>query len=425
MSASTLPAFFDQPSARIDQAAKVMLVLSLFWMPISTAATNIFMGMTLITWLLAGGFRSRWGALRGNRFAYATVALFLIMCIGSLWSTGSREDILFQLHKYAKLLFMLPAITLLQEDKWRQRGLAAFGLAMLITLAFSLVSTIWPLPFVRGTAAGPSDNHFVFRDHIAQNLMMSFFALLMAVRWQFENINNRRAIWLALALLSAIDILFFVQGRTGYVSLAFNAAVFVLFLRDWKLRVASLFVVGLIALISVQYSNNLKSRVNLAVTEYQEQDEKKLTSVGQRVEFFKKGVQLIKERPLFGFGTGAYHKEFCRVADTQEWCLAGGFHPHNQFLAFGVQLGIAGLIAYLAYIGICVGQALKLPEGDRILGVGLVATLVADSIFHAPLFLIAEAAFFMLLFPLFMATQTSANNTAALAGNLRDRTSNS
>lgn len=407
MNTMTMQAYFDRPQERIDRAAKVLLVLSLFWMPISTAATNVFMGLTLIAWLLAGGFRARFDTLRGNWFAYATVVLFLMMCVGSLWSTGSREDIVYQLHKYAKLLFMLPAITLMQEEKWRNRGLAAFGLAMLITLVLSLASVVWPLSFVRGTAGGPSDNHFVFRDHIAQNLMMSFFALLVAVRWQFENVQRKRALWLALAILSVIDILFFVHGRTGYVSLAFNAAVFIIFLGSTRLRIASAVVFVLIALMAVQYSNNLKNRVNLAVTEYKEQDEKKLTSVGQRVEFLKKGLLLIKERPLFGFGTGAYHKEFCRVADTQEWCLAGGFHPHNQFLAFGVQLGIAGILVYLGYLAVCVVQALKSAPQDRILGVGLVATLIADSIFHAPLFLIAEAAFFMLLFPIFMATRAS------------------
>lgn len=210
-----------------------------------------------------------------------------------------------------------------------------------------------------------------------------------------------------LGLLSIIDILFFVQGRTGYVSLAFNALVFVVLLRKARERAIALLAFALIAIAAAQFSANFNARVNLAVTEYQAQDEKKLSSVGQRVEFFKKGLQLIKERPLFGFGTGSYHKEFCRVADTEEWCLAGGFHPHNQFIAFGVQLGIAGLIAYLAFLAVCVQQALLLPDPSRIMAVGLVATLIADSIFHAPLFLIAEAAFFMLLFPLFMADKRS------------------
>ncbi len=409
MHTTTMQSYFDQPQERIDQVAKVMLVLSLFWMPISTAATNVFMGLTLIAWILSGGFRARWEALRGNWFAYATVGLFMMMCIGSLWSTGSRDDILYQVHKYAKLLFMLPAITLMQDEKWRERGLMAFCAAMLLTLSLSLLSAVWPLPFVRGTAGGPSENHFVFRDHIAQNLMMSFFALVLMAKARFaENWESRWLAWL-LALLSIIDILFFVQGRTGYVSLAFNVCVFLLLMSGLKQRIIVAAAFGLLALLTVQYSTNFKARVELAAQEYHAQEEKQLTSVGQRVEFAKKSLQLMKERPLFGFGTGSYRKEFCRVADTAEWCLAGGFHPHNQFLAFGVQLGALGILGYLAFMLVSVKQALALPPAQQLMGIGLVATLVADSIFHAPLFLIAEAAFFILLLPLFTSTSEKSN----------------
>jgi O-antigen ligase len=413
MASLNLQSLLDTPQQGIDTAAKVLLVISLFFMPISTAATNIFMGLTLIAWLLSGGFQTRWHTLRSNWFAWATAGLFLIMCIGSSWSTGSRDDILFQLHKYAKLLFMLPAITLMQEEKWRERGLMAFGAAMLLTLALSLLSVVWPLPFVRGTAGGPSDNHFVFRDHIAQNLMMSFFALLLLVKGRFASSQGIRLLYLALGFLSIIDILFFVHGRTGYVSLAFNAFVFVMFLGNLRQRIIAILGFALIAVAAAQFSSNFNARVNQAVTEYEEQDEKKLSSIGQRVEFFKKGMQLMKERPLFGFGTGSYHKEFCRVADTQEWCLAGGFHPHNQFIAFGVQLGIVGLLTYLLYLAVCLKQALLLAPEARVMAVGLVATLVADSIFHAPLFLIAEAAFFMLLFPIFMAARPDSHEPEA------------
>ena len=407
MNAAALHYLIDSPGQRIETTAKAMLVAALFFMPISTAATNVSMGLTLIAWLLAGGFRARLASLKGNQFAYATLVFFLLLCIGASYSTGSREDILFDLHKYAKLLFMLPAITLMQEESWRKRALMAFGTAMLLTLALSLISVIGPLPFIRGGGGG---NHFVFRDYIAQNLMMSFFALVMLVRGKFDTVGWKRIAFSLLALLSIIDILFFVQGRTGYVSLALNLLVFVTFLDNMKQRAVATLLILLIGLAAFQYSTHLKYRVDLAVTEYKEQDEKKLTSVGQRVEFFKKGVQLISERPLLGFGTGSYHKEFCRVADTQEWCLAGTFHPHNQFISFGVQLGFTGVLAYLLYLFICVKQAWSQALETRILGIGMIATLVVDSVLHAPLYLIAEAAFFILLLPVFMASGSKENS---------------
>jgi O-antigen ligase len=274
---------------------------------------------------------------------------------------------------------------------------------MLLTLGLSLLSVAWPLPFVRGTENGPSNNHFVFRDHIAQNLMMSFFALVMAIRARFHSIGGKRLLYWALAILSIIDILFFVLGRTGYVSLALNAMVFWFFLESARQRIAVAISVALIAIMTLQLSSGFRDRIDLAIQEYQEHEKKELSSVGQRIEFIKKGMQLILERPVTGFGTGSYKTEFCRVADSPEWCTAGGFHPHNQFIAFGVQLGLVGIMAYLIWLAVSLKQALRLPLESKILGVGLLATLMVDSMFHAPLFLVAESAFFMLMLPLFMA----------------------
>lgn len=394
--------YLTSPNPSIDRGAKFLLLAAVFCMPISTAATNIFMGLTLLAWLISGGFHERFVSLRSNWFAVGTVGLFLMICAGSFHSTGETEDILFQIHKYAKLLFMLPAITLMKDDEWRHRALLAFSTAMLITLALSLISVVWPLSIVRGTAGGASDNHFVFRDHIAQNLMMSFFALVLAVKGRFARTSSKKMLYLILAALCIIDILFFVAGRTGYVSLVLNALVFLFFLGSVKQRGGALLVCILIGILTVQFSNTFKSRINLAITEFQNQDKKDLSSVGQRIEFIKKGAQLIAERPVIGFGTGSYKKEFCRVADTDEWCFAGGFHPHNQFIAFGVQLGAVGIIGYLLYMLAGVLQALRFTGEQKILAIGLIATLFADSLFHAPLFLISEAAFFILMLSILM-----------------------
>jgi membrane-bound acyltransferase YfiQ involved in biofilm formation len=47
-------------------------------------------------------------------------------------------------------------------------------------------------------------------------------------------------------------------------------------------------------------------------------------------------------------------------------------------------------------------QALRFTGEQKILAIGLIATLFADSLFHAPLFLISEAAFFILMLSILM-----------------------
>lgn len=397
-------------NVKLQHIARVLLVLTVFSMPISTATTNVLMALTLLFWLAAGGHREQFEALKGNWVIRVTIALFALICIGSLYSTGPLKDIGFQIQKYARLLFIFPAMGLLLEEKWRERAMTAFIAAMGLTLALSLLSVILPLPFVKGTAGGPSTNHYVFKDHIAQNLIMSFFALVMLAKGQAATHRGKRLAYFAVALLAAIDILFFVQGRTGYLSLALNVLVVVVFMVKGRQRWMWLAASVLAAILAFSLSSNLKDRIELAVQEYKASDRKELSSVGQRVEFTKKSIELMKERPLFGFGTGSYPTEFCRVAESKEWCEAGKFHPHNQFLAFGVQLGITGMLAYLLLLVAMTTQAIRTQPPSSTIGLGLVATLLADSIAHAPLFLATEAQFFILLLSIGFVSSPSKSN---------------
>ncbi len=390
------------PIVYLDTAAKFLLICSVFFMPIGTAPTNIFIVLTLAAWLLAGGFKERLSIFHNNYFSYAVLILYGLLLIGALYSTGDISDIKFQLAKYLKLLFLLVAMSLLQEKKWQQWALNAFMLAMIITLALSLISVLTPLSFVKGTAGGPSDNHFVFKDHIAQNLLMSFFVLLMLIRSQTAASRNLAAVYLLVAALAIIDIVFFVQGRTGYISLAFNISIFIFFYAPPNRRILWLAAAVIVGFVCFHLSSNFSSRIELAVSEFQKQDAKELTSVGQRVEFTKKSLELIKEHPFFGTGTGSYAKEFCRVAISAEWCEAGRHHPHNQFLAFGVQLGLVGILAYLAFLGSALHQARRFALPEKVLCIGLLGTMLTDSILHAPLFLVTETQFFVLMLAIMM-----------------------
>jgi O-antigen ligase len=272
---------------------------------------------------------------------------------------------------------------------------------MLLTLALSLITVVWPLSFIPSTANGPTTNHFVFKDHIAQNLMMSFFALLLAVSVLFAKDLTKKFVLFSLAILAVVDILFFVAGRL-YISRIKFICINV-FLPGIKRKISGFIIFFIIATLTLQYSDNFRDRVELAITEFKSQEKKELTSVGQRVEFFKKSIELIKERPIFGFGTGSYAREFCRIADSAEWCEAGKFHPHNQFIAFLVQLGVIGFAAYLVFIAAAIKSAIYQPRPIQICGLGLVATLIADSMTHAPLFLVTEAQFFILGFSALLA----------------------
>src|SRR5690606_7733633 len=134
----------------------------------------IFIGLTLFFWLAAGGYAERWRAVGRSYFVWSIVLLYGLLLIGAIYSSAQPASIKLELGKYAKLLFGIVAISLLQEKVWRDRGINAFGLAMFITLVISMLSLVLPIAFMDGASGKIGGSHHVFKDKILHNLMMSF-----------------------------------------------------------------------------------------------------------------------------------------------------------------------------------------------------------------------------------------------------------
>ncbi len=377
-------------------------ICSIFFMPIGTAPTFLFMALSIFFWITSGNYTKKFNLLINNKFAQSVVILIFIFFLGSIYSNAEYDEIIYQILKYTKLFFILIGLSLVTDKKWQKIGINVFCIAMLITLFLSLTSVIFPLSFVKGTAGGASNNHFVFKDHIAQNLLMSYFALVMLVKSQETPKILIKYISFVIALLAIIDIVFFVQGRTGYISLVINILLFIIYFSPRKKIWLYIILAVISSSILFGLSKNFTSRIELAATEFQNKESKELTSVGQRVEFFKKSLELIKERPILGWGTGSYAQQFCRVAISEEWCQAGKFHPHNQFMAIGVQIGLLGIGVFLYFLWSAIETARKLDLHQKVLALGLISTLIVDSFLHAPLFLVSEAQFFIIMLGLLL-----------------------
>lgn len=395
-----------------EQCAKYLLVCSIFFMPLGTVPTNSLIALTFISWLLAGNFYERLRFLKTSYFGLSILALFSLIFIGVSYSNSPVEDINIQIIKYLKLLFIIVAMSLLNEEKWRKRALNAFSLSMLTILVLSIFSAVIHFMNLNINSFGSPGNYYVFKDHISQNLMMSFFALLMLIKSTQQEKIFKKIGFQILFILAAIDVFFLVQGRTGYISMAINIFIAVFYLVPKERRWIFLIGIFISGLIIFQVKNNFSDRIKLAVTEFEHQDSKELTSIGQRIEFTKKSILLIKERPIFGWGTGSYPTQFCRVAISEEWCQAGKFHPHNQFLAFGVQLGLVGILTYLIFLGSIIKTTLTFQKNEKMLNLGIIGALITDSILHAPLFLVTEAHFFTLTLAVCMSYSLKNNKSS-------------
>jgi O-antigen ligase len=68
------------------------------------------------------------------------------------------------------------------------------------------------------------------------------------------------------------------------------------------------------------------------------------TSSGERLVFWKKSIEFIRESPIIGHGTGSIHPLFEKSAIGQTGAASEAtVNPHNQTLAVGIQLGLVGV----------------------------------------------------------------------------------
>ena len=391
MSIST---FFE----RCNAAALLTLVVLFFAFPVSLALANLLMVLTLVLWALGGHWQERWEAVKGNPVAWLALGLYLWMCAGVLYTPAKWPEVQQHLGKYFKLSFILLVISLLPSGVWRKRATWAFGLAMLFTLLSTYANIWWQLPWSRTQNQGWGQDHTVVKDYISQGLMMSMLALLALA----AVINSKlrvlvRVLAAAVAVAAIVSITHLSYGRTGYVAVLVVLGAFAVFaMGGWRRVLVLLCMTGAVAGLYLS-SPSLQGRVEQAISEARNYNAEDLSSIGQRLYFAEKTWVLIQEKPLLGWGTGAYHDQFCRVADTQVWCDAGRFHPHNQVLFIWMEHGLLGLLLLLGLILTPMARVWRESGPRAVVLAGFSGLFLVGSLTHGSLWLSTESHFFTLM----------------------------
>lgn len=378
------------PHVFLRAAAAFSLIAAYFSIPWTLAGANITLLCLVLAWVLGGAWRQRWDVACDNAVTFPLLALYGLILLGALYTTAPWRVVLDHWLKYDKLLLMVIAISLMARDeKTRERCWTAFTIAALFTLASSYLSIWWRLPWSRAQTLGWGGDHSVFKDYITQSVLMVllmlrglYLALRTPVAWQ-------RAAWLAVAVLAFVCNTQLLYGRTGYVATAVAVLAFVLAMVPVRRWWMALGLVAVVLGVAVLLSPTIVPRVALGLKELGQVPET-TTSIGPRLYFLHYGLELFSQKPWLGWGTGAYHGEFCRIATTPEWCAAGSFHPHNQFLFFMIEHGLPGLVAFAGVFVAALWQARRMERLDRAVAIAFVGVAGVGSLTHSGIWLANE-----------------------------------
>ena len=395
---------------RALQGAQLSLVGVFFFIPIWLAATNTLMAIMLICWLLAGEFKLRWESVKNNPITLPALLLYGLVIVGMSYGPASPTEMLQHLNKYSKFLFILIAISLLQEAAWRQRCWQAFTFAMVFTLA-SVYANIWfDLPWSVTHNKGWDIDHTVFKDYIAQSIMMALFVLLCIHQCLQTPQRKIQALWAALGTLAFVSVTHLSNGRTGYLSLLLSLAVYGLTIIHRPKKWLWVSAASLIFALLISTSTTLSHRFHSVISDIQSYTQKstggatnyQMTPSGARLAMWKLSISQMAKQPLIGAGTGSYHSIAKQEFTDPELCSKNCIHPHNQFLFFGVEYGLLGILAYLFYFYRPYKFAQTLSPPHKSLLLGFLSILFVDSMTHGALWLSVESHFFTFIMALLM-----------------------
>lgn len=399
----------------MQKLINAIIIFACFSIAMPTAWVSVASAFLLFAWIISGKYSEKFKLIYKNPAAISVLILFSFYCIGSIYSSGNIKESGTFLLKYAKLLIIPIIISVVRTKKIRHNGMNAFLFGALILLSISYFKWLGIIPMNLGLHDLPdnSQGYLAFKNRIAHNILMSFLMFVFFCKAYFDK-TQWRWVWLVIALLSLIDLMYLVGGRSGQII----ALCFILFLPLYFYGKEA-YKYLLIAAISIfmlhkQLEPLMPGRLIKTGQEVSEHKSgEHLTSAGIRLEMYKNTLSLIKQSPFIGYGTGALRYEYNKLANTQDTLLKDVPNPHNQYLLTFFELGMAGFAALIFMFYRFWQHSNVIARSDTYAGMylkGVVLTIAIGSMFNSLLLDATEGKFYCVLTGLLLSAYTKKND---------------
>ena len=388
------------------------IILACFSLHLPIAWLSISSGLIVVLWILKFDYFSSFKILKRNPAALIALALLGLYLLGLIFTKASWDLGLKFFLKYTKLLLIPIIISISPSERIRSLGLKAFLFSSLIILFISYAQFFNLLPDLNHFL--PKDTYkfndtegcIVFKGYIAHNILMAFAMFMMLCRFAYTKKLTYKIVWLFLAAMAFLNIIYLVHSRTGQII----SILLIIFFVIYHYRIKSLFWLLMIVISIFVFRNELLPLVPNKILETQHEvvshdasKDSTSTSAGRRYEIYHNTISLIKNSYGIGFGTGSFKEEYANFVANQHTFLLNPSNPHNQYLLTTLELGIFGLSVFLLmfYIHWNLSGYLKNREHDCLVK-GLIILIGVGSLFNSLFLDATEGKFYCLLIGLLL-----------------------
>ncbi len=347
--------------------------------------------------------------------ARAALLLLAVLAAATVWSEAPLAQRLRSLWDWRPLLLLIVCLAVFDEPWARRRALLAFVAAATVGAAWSY----WT--WAHGYSTVLDNNHglsgIVLRNPVTQGMAFALACFLAAMLALTAHDLDRR---LRMALIAAAvfllgNLVFVSSGRSAHLLLLILLAVTALRgLRGWP-RLAAIAALPLAAALAFSASPMLQNRFGLLVQELRTPAAtEQFSAMGMRAVAWKLSAQLVRERPLLGYGMGGIGAAYARAVKASAytgWAATPLLDPHNQYLQVQLQAGVAGSLAFLGFLLAALRHRAAQP--CRTWAVAMLLGWCATSLATSHFTTFAESHMLMLLLGILLAVEPRAAHAGA------------
>ena len=289
--------------------------------------------------------------LQGMRTPVAVLIAFFAFALSLFWTVAPPAEALGSLAKYGKLIMIILMLLLIRDRREAGYALGAFVAAQIFLLGSSwMLFAHVPVPWATSNWV---QDYSVFSSYLDQGIISAVFA---AICWHFRahapgRFGLQAAVFLALAALA--NVFFVLNGRSGHVVAIALLSMAIMWELPKKYRATVVLLPFLLASVLFFSSTKVHDRLTLVQTEMQSYSSQAApsTSTGIRLNFWRTAIEAMGQHPLAGAGVGSWSTEFNRLQREKNPThidIDSNGNPHQEYLMWGVQLGVPGILLLLA-----------------------------------------------------------------------------
>jgi len=353
-------AFEDKATLWVN-VARVWVIIAAIGVLYSPTVATVALITTYVAFVASGQVVVRLRRVFQRPSVYWGVVFLGVVLIGMTYASVLWSDRWIDFYKWRTVLWFVVVLSIFDEERWKVRFMIAFVMIVAVALVASFVTATGWLTLWRSPDA-------FLRNAVTQGIGFAV-AALVCLWLLMERLLEERIRWvpMVLGLLYVANIVFITNGRSGYVILGLGLGVLLLWKASPLQRVAIVVGLPIAAIVAFSLSPRMRDKITLGVNQWEHESEStSLTSMGIRRVFYVNTLEILQDHWLLGVGTGGFRQAYIdhvtKKYDPTDWRTAPTGDPHNQYLAVFAQHGIAGLVAFLAWIVAIARDRFGLPK---------------------------------------------------------------